>query len=44
VTVDLQKPYATVQLFDPMIGTEAVATWHDVSTIEVDLTDIRCWS
>jgi hypothetical protein len=39
VTVDLQKNYDTVLVFDPMIGTEAVGTWHNVSKIDLDLTE-----
>jgi hypothetical protein len=39
VIVDLQKNYDTVLVFDPMIGTEAVGTWHNVSKIDLDLTE-----
>jgi hypothetical protein len=39
VTVDLQKSYATVLIYDPTVGTAAVQTLHNVSKVDLDLTD-----
>ncbi len=39
VTVDLQRGYGTVLIYDPTVGTAPVQTLHDVSNLVLDLTD-----
>ena len=39
VTVDLHGTYATVLVFDPTLGTDAIQTLHNVSTVNLDVTD-----
>ena len=38
-TVDLHQNYETVLVFDPLVGSVPVQTLHDVSRVDVDLTD-----
>ena len=39
VTVDLDKTYATVLVYDPIAGADPIQTLHDVSKVSLDLTD-----
>ena len=38
-TVDLQRSYRTVLIYDPTVGTAPLQTLHDVSQVVLDLTD-----
>ncbi len=38
-TVDLKASYNTVLVFDPMVGSSPIETLHNVSTVNLDLTD-----
>ena len=39
VTVNLGQSYAVVYVFDPLVGTSPIATYTNVSQIQVSLTD-----
>lgn len=39
VIVDLEKSYGTVQVFDPLVGKDALQTLRNVSQVTIDLTD-----
>ncbi|KQT60679.1 MULTISPECIES: carbohydrate-binding domain-containing protein [unclassified Aureimonas] len=39
VTVSLGKTFETVQVFDPLKGTGAIQTLHNVSSVQLGLTD-----
>ena len=38
-TVDLQRSYRTVLIYDPTVGTAPLETLHDASQVVLDLTD-----
>jgi hypothetical protein len=39
VTVSLGAVYATVSVYDPLVGTTAVSTLHNVSSVQLGITD-----
>jgi hypothetical protein len=39
VTVNLGESYANVSVFDPMVGTAAIATYANVSSLQISLVD-----
>lgn len=39
VRVSFPEPQITVLLHDPLLGTQPIDTWHDVSELTLDLTD-----
>ena len=38
-TVSLDTTYANINVFDPMLGNTPVATYHNVSSVQISLTD-----
>lgn len=38
-TVEFQRSYSTVHVYDPMIGTSPLQTLHNVAQVTLDLTD-----
>jgi hypothetical protein len=39
VTVNLGAAFANVTVYDPMIGTTPIATYSNVSTLNISVTD-----
>lgn len=39
VTLSLDRTYTEVRVYDPLVGTEAVATYRNVSSISLSVTD-----
>ncbi|KQO86679.1 M10 family metallopeptidase C-terminal domain-containing protein [Methylobacterium sp. Leaf91] len=38
-TVDFKQVFATVQVFDPLLGTKAIQTLHNISSVSLKVTD-----
>jgi hypothetical protein len=39
VTINLGATYSNIAVYDPMIGTTPIATYSNVSTLNISVTD-----